>query len=118
MIELRKLAALEMAWLGARVIVTEYALGVMLSLVVGIFSLRAGLGQQDLVNWQTILGTWLVTISANYVPLFIYAVVIARAGTVQKEGLPEVAHAARYRIQQAIILVPLFVVLLALIQER
>ena len=102
----------------SRVIVTEYALGVMLSLVVGIFSLRAGLGQQDLVNWQTILGTWLVTISPNYVPLLLYAVVIARAGTVQDEARPEFAHARRYGIQQAIILVPLFVVLLVLIQER
>jgi len=118
MIEVRKLAAVDMAWLGTRVIVTEYALGVMLPLVLGILSLRAGLAQQDLVNWQTILGTWLVTISANYVPLFLYAVAIARAGTVQEEGRPEFAHAGRYGIQQAIILVPLFVVLLALVQER
>ena len=118
MIELRKLAALEMAWLGARVIVTEYALGVMLSLVVGIFSLRVGLAQQDLVNWQTILGAWLLTISANYIPLFLYAVAIARAGTVREEGLPEFAQAGRYGIQQAIILVPLFVVFLAFAQER
>ena len=118
MIEVRKLAALEMAWLGARVIVTEYALGVMLSLVVGIFSLRVGLAQQDLVNWQTILGAWLLTISANYIPLFLYAVAIARGGTVREEGLPEFAQAGRYGIQQAIILVPLFVVFLAYAQER
>src|SRR5215470_17672520 len=109
MIEVRKLAAVDMAWLGTRVIVTEYALGVMLPLALGILSLRAGLAQQDLANWQTILGTWLVTISANYVPLFLYAVVIARAGTVRVEGLPEFPHAGRYGIQQTIILVPLFV---------
>jgi hypothetical protein len=118
MIEIRKLAAVDMAWLGTRVIVTEYALGVMLPLVLGILSLRAGLAQQDLVNWQTILGSWLVTISANYVPLFLYAVAIARAGTVREEGLSEFALAGRYGVQQAIILVPLFVVLIALIQER
>jgi hypothetical protein len=91
-IEVRKLAAVDMAWLGARMVVTEYALGVMLPLVLGILSLRAGLAQQDLLNWKTILGTWLVTISVNYVPLFIYAVAIARAGTVQEEGLPEFAE--------------------------
>lgn len=118
MIEVRKLAALDMAFLGTRVIVAEYALGVMLPLALGILSLRWGLAQQDLANWQTILGTWLVTISPNYVPLLLYAVVIARAGTVQDEARPEFAHARRYGIQQAIILVPLFVVLLALIQER
>jgi hypothetical protein len=118
MIEVRKLAAVDMAWLGTRVIVTEYALGVMLPLVLGILSLGAGLAQQDLINWQTILGTWLVTISANYVPLFLYSVIIARAGSAQREGRPEFAHAGRYGIQQAIILVPLFVVFLAFAQER
>ena len=118
MIEIRKLAAVDMAWLGTRVIVTEYALGVILPLVLGIFSLRAGLAQEDLANWQTILGAWLVTISANYIPLFLYSVVIARTGSAQIEGRPEFAHAGRYGIQQAIILVPLFVVLLALAQER
>jgi hypothetical protein len=118
MIEIRKLAAVDMAWLGTRVIVTEYALGVILPLILGILSIRAGLAQLDLLNWQTILGIWLVSISANYIPLFLYAVAIARAGTVREEGLPEFAHAGRYRIQQAIILVPLFVVLLALAQER
>jgi len=50
--------------------------------------------------------------------LFLYAVAIGRAGTVQEDGLPEFAHAGRYGLQQTIILVPLFVVLLALIQER
>ena len=118
MIEVRKLAAVDMAWLGTRVIVTEYALGVMLPLGLGILSLCAGLARQDLANWQTILGAWLLTISANYVPLFLYAVAIARGGTVREEGLPEFAQAGRYGIQQAIILVPLFVVFLAFAQER
>ena len=118
MIEIRKLAAVDMAWLGTRVIVTEYALGVMLPLGLGILSLCAALARQDLANWQTILGAWLLTISANYVPLFLYAVAIARAGTVREEGLPEFAQAGRYGIQQAIILVPLFVVFLAYAQER
>jgi hypothetical protein len=118
MIEVRKLAAVDMAWLGTRLIVTEYALGIILPLALGILSLRAGLAQEDKANWQTLLGIWLVTISANYVPLFLYAVVITRAGTVREEGQREFAHAGRYGIQQMIILVPLFVVILALAQER
>ena len=118
MIEVRKLVAVDLAWLGTRLIVPEYALGIILPLALGILSLRAGLTQQDKANWQTMLGMWLVTISANYVPLFLYTVIIARAGTVQEEGLPEFAHSRRYGIQQTIILVPLFVVLLALVQER
>jgi hypothetical protein len=118
MIEVRKLAAVDMAWLGTRVIVTEYALGIILPVALGILSLRAGLAQPEKTNWQTMLGIWLVTISANYIPLFVYALVIARAGTVREEGMPEFAHAGRYGIQQTIILVPFFVVLLALAQEH
>jgi hypothetical protein len=118
MIEVRKLAAVDMAWLGTRLIVTEYALGIILPVALGILSLRSGLAQTDKANWQTVLGIWLITISANYVPLFVYAVVIARAGTVREEGPPEFARAGRYGIQQTIILVPFFVVLLALAQER
>jgi hypothetical protein len=63
------------------------------------------------------LGFWLVSIAANYIPLFIYAVLIAKGGTVKGEGQPELAHAKRYGIQQVIILVPFLVVILALLQE-
>ena len=73
MIEVRKLAAIDMAWLGTRLIVTEYALGIILPAALGILSLLAGLAQPEKANWQTMLGIWLMTISANYVPLFVYA---------------------------------------------
>lgn len=63
------------------------------------------------------MGIWLVSIATNYIPLFIYAVSIARGGTVKEEGQPELARAKRYGIQQIIILVPFLVVLLALLQE-
>jgi hypothetical protein len=118
LIEVRKLAAVDMAWLGSRLIVTEYALGVVLPLALGLLSLVRGLGEAEPANWQVGFGIWLVTIAANYVPLFLYALAMARAGTVQEEGLPEMQHARRYSIQQVMILVPLFVVGLALIQER
>jgi hypothetical protein len=118
LIEIRKLAAVDMAWLGARVIVVEYALGVVLPLALGCLSFRAGLAQSDPWNWQTVFGIWLITIAANYVPLFIYALSIARARTAQKEGQREFKNARRYGLQQAIILVPFVVVFVALLQER
>ena len=106
-----------MAWLGTRVIVTEYALGVILPFILGLLSLRSGLRDPKISNWETILGIWLVTIAANYIPLFIYAVLIAKAGTVKEEGQPEIANAKRYGIQQIIILVPFLVVIAAIVQE-
>ena len=117
MISIRKLAAVDMAWLGPRIIVTEYALGIGLPLLLGLLSIRAGLSERVPSNWETALGFWLLSIAANYVPLFLYAVSIARGGTAKVEGEPELAHAKRYRVQQVIILVPFLVVALALIQE-
>jgi hypothetical protein len=118
LIEIRKLAAVDMAWLGVQVIVVEYALGVVLPLALGILSFRAGLARPDPWNWQTAFGIWLVAIAANYVPLLIYALSIALAKSAQKEGRSEIKHARRYGVQQVIILIPFFVVIAALLQER
>jgi hypothetical protein len=117
MIKIRKLAAVDMLWLGAQVILIEYALGVVLPLILGFHSIRSGLFDSIHSTWETIMGIWLVSIATNYIPLFIYAVSIARGGTVKEEGQPELARAKRYGIQQIIILVPFLVVLLALLQE-
>lgn len=117
MINIRKLAAIDMAWLGARVIVAEYALGVALPLALGLLSIRAVLFGQGVVGWEVALGVWFVCIGINYIPLFIYAVLIAKARTAKEEGQPEFAQAKRYGIQQVIILVPLLVVIAALVQE-
>ena len=118
MIKIRKLAAVDMAWLGTRVILTEYAIGVILPFILGLLSIRSGFFGPTPSAWESVLGIWLVGIAANYVPLFIYAVMIAKAGTVKEEGEPEIAHAKRYGIQQVIILVPFLVIIVALIQER
>ncbi len=118
LIEIRKLAAVDLAWLGARIIVGEYALGIVLPLALGCLSLRAGFALPDVWNRQTVFGVWLVAIAANYVPLFLYALSIARTGSVQAEGLPEIKNARRYGVQQVMILVPLAVVILAVWQER
>jgi hypothetical protein len=117
MINIRKLAAVDMAWLGSRVIVAEYGLGIVMPLALGLLSLRAALLGSVVFGWEAVVGAWLIAIAINYIPLFIYSVLIARAGTVQAEGRPEIAHARRYGFQQGIILVPFFVVLLAVIQE-
>jgi hypothetical protein len=117
-IEIRKLAAIDMAWLGARVIVAEYALGVILPLGLGMVSIRSAIMGSVKGPWPPALGIWLVGIAVNYIPLLIYALLIARAGTAREEGGPELSHARRYGVQQVIILIPLVVAILALAQER
>lgn len=117
LIEIRKLAAVDMAWLGPKVILAEYAFGVVLPLALGAFTLRTTLSSPDWLNWQTALGMWLVSIGANYAPLFLYALSIARAGTTKAEGEPERRHARRYGVQQVIILIPFLVVVIAIVQE-
>lgn len=117
MISIRKLAAVDMAAFGARVILAEYALGVVLPFILGLISLRYGLAGWPQTKVQAGVGVWLVSIAANYIPLFIYALLIARAGTVRQEGQPELAHVRRYSVQQVIILVPFLVVIVALAQE-
>lgn len=117
MINIRKLVAVALAWLGAKVIVTEYSLGVSVPFLLGLVLLRRALSSANPLSWITLVGIWLVTIAINFVPLLTYAVVMTQAGTAKAEGQLEIVHAKRYGIQQAIVLVPLLVVSLALWQE-
>ena len=118
MIEIRKLAALELAWAGAPLIVAEYVVGVVVPLGLGLLSFRAALtAMPEPVIWQAVVGLWLLSIGANYVPLLVYAVAIARGGSAASEGRPEIARVARYRIQQLMLLAPLLVVIAAAGQE-
>jgi hypothetical protein len=118
LIEIKKLAAIDMAWLGPKVILVEYAFGIILPLGLGVFTLHSTFSSPNWLTWQTIFGMWLVSIAANYVPLFLYALSIARAGTVKAESEPELPHARRYGVQQVSILVPFLVVAIAVVQER
>jgi hypothetical protein len=88
-----------------------------LPLALGGVTLRSSLSSPHPFTSQTILGIWLVTIAANYVPLFLHAVSLARSGAVQAEGEPERKYARRYGVQQVIILVPFLVVLIAVHQQ-
>jgi hypothetical protein len=117
MINIRKLAAVSMALSGTRFVLAEFAIGIALPLILGLSSIRAGLFGVARAGWELTLGFWLVSVAANYVPLFIYAVLIARGGTVQEEGQPEIAHARRFSLQEGITLVPFLVIVLAILQE-
>ena len=106
-----------MAWLGNRVILGEYAVGVILPTLFGLLTLQPGPKGLAASGWQLVLGLWLVAIGINYIPLLIYAILISRAGTATEEGKAELAYARQYGIQQVIILVPFLVPFLAILQE-
>jgi hypothetical protein len=119
LIEVRKLAAVDMVWLGPKVVIAEYALGIVLPLALGLRSVWmefAGAPRSSV--WPLALGLWLITIAANYVPLFLHAVSLRRGNAVEREGRPELARARRYGVQQVMILVPFLVLVLAVFQLR
>lgn len=118
MIDIRKLAAMDMALHGTRLITAEYAIGVVFPLVLGLLSIRSILVAGARIGWQLLAVAWLVGIAVNYIPLVIYAVIIGHAGTAQAEGRPEFGRAKRYNIQQLLLLVPFLVAAVALMQER
>jgi len=66
MINIRKLVAVDMALNGTRFILMEFAVGIILPLLLGLLSMHAGLSAHS--GWETSLGIWLVSIAANYVP--------------------------------------------------
>ncbi len=117
MINIRKLAAVDMTLNGTRFIIAEFAIGSVLPLTLGFFSIRAGRLGTVQADWEIARGSWLIGIAINYIPLFIYAILIARSGTAKEEGQPELAHVKRYSIQQLIIFIPFLVAVLAIIQE-
>jgi hypothetical protein len=112
MLNVRKLAAFDMAVHGKRFIVGEFMLGVMGPIALGIFSLLRG---------REIMGWYLIGLGTNYIPLLLYAVDIARKDSARQEAAYELEHktteAKRYGLGQFIILVPFLLVFVAVYQE-
>jgi uncharacterized membrane protein YqaE (UPF0057 family) len=113
----RKLAAIDVALLGARLIIAEFAGGVLLCPGLGVFVLVRGHGSLA----QLLLGVYLILVGVNYVPMLIYAIVIAREKSAQSElgeELQDKRNAmAKYRRQSVLLLVPLLVPIVALTQR-
>jgi hypothetical protein len=110
-LNVRKLVALDMTFLGTRVIVAEYAAGVLLAGTIAILSLRRGV---------LVLGLPLLWIALNYVPLFLHSVDLAWKGTARQEVAAELSdpnQARSYAWRQLWILVPLAVVVFAVAQR-
>jgi hypothetical protein len=115
-IDLRKLAAVDVAFLGSRFILTEFSFGVFVSLGLGVLTLVriASLG-------GIIIGTYLLCIGINYVPLLLHAISLVRHGTARQEIADELHDKRRmfrkYRRQSLLLLVPLALPILTLVQQ-
>lgn len=117
MINPRKLAAIDIVFLGSKFIIAEFAAGVLLCVALGTFVLLRGNS-----FWQFALGLYLVSLGINYVPMLIYAVAITRDGSARAEMGDELNDKrrvmAKYRLQSILLLVPLLVPMVALGHER
>ena len=112
MINVRKLAAIDLHFLGPRIILAEFGLGVPIMLALGILSLRVGLFRTHAL-WQVVLGIYLLLLAVNYIPMLWCAIDIARHGTAAAELGDELddkgAAMRKYRRQSLWLLVPLSV---------
>ncbi len=120
MLNVRKLSAIDLYFLGPKLIVAEFGLGAVALGAFGLLTLRAGIHQQHgvrLMAW----GIYMLTVGINYVPLLLHAVGIARRGIAEKEIADELrdrrAASRKYRRQSLLILLPLVVLILAIVQE-
>jgi len=116
LIDFRKLAAMDIAFLGPRVILAEFSIGVVGSLALGLLTLLRGHS-----GGAVALGFYLLLIGINYIPLLLYAIRIVHLGRASDEIADEQASKhgmfRKYRRQSLLLLVPLAVPMLALARE-
>jgi heme/copper-type cytochrome/quinol oxidase subunit 2 len=122
LINIRKLAALDIAFHGPKFILIEFALGVIGCAALGLFSIYFGLFHSpNHLLFTVIMGFFLLWIALNYVPLLIYAISIVRHKSAQQEVAYELEHrdkyAGKYLRQSTLLLIPLAVPALAVYQE-
>jgi hypothetical protein len=120
MINVRKLAALDLQFLGHKLILTEFGLGVAGSAAVGVVMLRAGI-QRFHSRQMIVFGAYLILLGINYVPLLLHAMSMVRGGSALQEISGELAdqRAAfrKYGRQSLFLLLPLVVPIAADLQQ-
>jgi hypothetical protein len=121
-INIRKLAALDIVFHGSKLILAEFAFGVFFTGALGLFLTYAGFVTGHFrVPWVALLGCYMLILAINYVPLFLYAITIARGKSAQAEVAYELMQKERYgrkyTVQSLLLLLPLVVPALAIVQE-
>ena len=121
-INVRKLAALDLAFHRAWLILAEFAFAVALGCGLGLFVLVRAFGAGAAPSLLgAIVGALLLAVGFNYVPLLLYAIDIVRRQSARAEVAAELAernvYARKYGVQQFLLVVPLAIPLLAIAQE-
>jgi len=110
--DFRKLAAIDIVFLGYKLVFAEYTFGVLFSIALGIFVLFRGHSV-----WQVVLGTYLICLGINYVPMLAYTVSIGNKQNAQAELAVELTEKrkamSKYRRLSVFLLVPLLAPILA-----
>jgi hypothetical protein len=118
LITIRKLAALDIVFHGPRLILAEFALGVVVCTSLGLWSFLSPIHSPFMI----IIGCFFLWVALNYVTLLLYAISIVRRKSAHQEVAFELAHkdtyARKYTLQTTmLLLVPLVLPLLAVYQE-
>ncbi len=113
----RKLAAIDLALLGSKFVIAEFAAAVLFCPALGAWVLVRGH-----TYLQIALGLYLISLGINYFPMLLYAVTIARHSNAWAEMGVELDNKkeamAKYRLQSLSLLVPLLVPAVSLMQGR
>lgn len=122
LINVRKLAALDLVLHGPWFILTEFGLAVVLGAALGVYLTYAGLfSSQAPSPFAIILGIYTLLLGINYVPLLLHAIDLVRHRAATDEVADELTrkdyYVRKYSIQQFLVLVPLALPLVALRQE-
>lgn len=120
-INIRKLAALDLVFHGPRFVLIEFGGALVLTIGLAALSLRSAFsGPGQPIVWEAVLGVLLASIGANYVPLLIHAVSLVRSGAAREEVAAELDDAPlsqrRYGSQQFLLVVPFAVLAIAIAQ--
>jgi hypothetical protein len=118
MINVRKLAALDIVFHGPKFILIEFALAVFICGSIGLLILHDANHSPLMI----ILGSFFLGVSLNYIPLLLYSINIVKHKSAQQEVAYELEHkdsyAGKYTLQSIILLVtPLAMLLLAVYQN-
>jgi hypothetical protein len=117
MVNARRLAAVDLSGLGSKIIIPEFAIGVVGAPALGVLTLlRSG----SLA--MTAFGVALIGLGVNYAPLLVHAIDLVRRSaveaTIADEALDRRALYAKYRRQSLWLLLPFVVGVAALTQIR
>ena len=118
MIEIRKLAALDIAFLGSKIVIGEFLLGVLGPAALGLW-----IASRAHAAFEWLLATYFFAMAFNYLPLLAYAVALTRWGDARALVAQEIDNGRReamrrYRRGSLLLLLPLVIPVVALIQHR